>query len=119
MPDVPEALLNPYPGLQLLLAGDVIRIQLVGPAAFLYLPAAHGAQAPSFEVAPSKSAPADRLENAFPALQVLCAGNVILSHGDVPVVALYFPAPHNVHVPSFDVAPSKSGPADELLTSLP
>ena len=37
----------------------------------------------------------------------------------VPVVALYFPAAHDVHVPSFAVAPLRSVPADALLNSFP
>ena len=37
----------------------------------------------------------------------------------VPVVALYFPAAHDVHIPSFAVAPLRSVPADALLNSFP
>ena len=67
-PLVAEALLNPYPRLQVFVD---IRLQFVAPGVFLYLPAAHGVQAPSFAEAPIRSEPADALEKAKPALQVL------------------------------------------------
>ena len=67
-PLVAEALLNPYPRLQVFVD---IRLQFVAPGVFLYLPAAHGVQAPSFAEAPIRFEPADALEKAKPALQVL------------------------------------------------
>ena len=93
-----------------------IRLQFVAPGVFLYLPAAHGVQAPSFAEAPIRSEPADALEKAKPALQVL---SDMSWQASVPVVALYFPAAHDVHVPSFAVAPLRSVPADALLNSFP
>ena len=68
IPLVAEALLNPYPRLQVFVD---IRLHFVAPGVFLYLPAAHGVQAPSFAEAPIRSEPADALEKAKPALQVL------------------------------------------------
>ena len=115
IPLLAEALLNPYPWLQVCVD---IRLHLVAPAAFLYLPAAHGVQAPSFAVAPIRSEPADALEKAKPALQLLSYGDVMSWQASVPVVALYFPAAHDVHVPSFDVAPSRSAPPADVLQIL-
>ena len=118
MPDA-EALLNPEPELHALLAGEVITVHAVGPGVFLYLPAAHGLQTPSFAVEPVMPPPADTLEKALPAPQVFSAGDDMSMQDPVPAEDLYFAAAHKVHFPSFDVAPSLSAPADVLLNSLP
>ena len=118
-PLVAEALLNPYPRLQVFVD---IRLHFVAPGVFLYLPAAHGVQAPSFAEAPIRSEPADALEKAKPALQVLSYGDDMSWQASVPVVALYFPAAHGVHAPSFDVAPSSPPlyccPGGQVVTSM-
>ena len=116
---VAEALLNPSPGPHVLSNGEVMSSQAVGPLALLYLPPAHGAQAPSSAVAPTRSAPAVGLEKALPAAQVLFAGDMS-SQAAGPAAVLYLPAAHAAHVPSFAVAPRKSSAlADALEKALP
>jgi hypothetical protein len=70
---------------------------------------------PSSTVAPRKSEPAVTLENALPASHVL---TVMSRHAVSPIVSLYLPTAHTVHVPSSCVDPVPT-PAVALLYPWP